>query len=146
MPGSFHRMSLLRFRSDNCPILVAVDILNEGVDVPNVNIICFGRVTHSRKIFVQQLGRDLRIDHENEKEKVVVLDFAADTRRLAAIENLDENVNRFGGDEEVKFQRNSIKFNDQRAKLLIREWIMDAASLETMNQESTLQFPNASEI
>ena len=37
------------------------DILNEGVDVPDVNIICFARVTHSRRIFVQQLGRGLRL-------------------------------------------------------------------------------------
>ena len=137
---SDRKMALIKFRSENCPILVAVDILNEGVDVPNVNIVCFARVTHSRKIFVQQLGRGLRI--ADGKNKVVVLDFAADTRRLAAISNLQGAIR--GGDplEEVNLERNNIQFSDQRAKALIDEWIMDAADLETKDQESTLQFPS----
>ena len=45
------------FRDGRIPMLTAVDIFNEGVDVPDVNILCFLRVTHSRRIFVQQLGR-----------------------------------------------------------------------------------------
>jgi superfamily II DNA or RNA helicase len=63
---------LLAFRSGNVPILTSVDILNEGVDVPDVNIICFARVTHSRRIFVQQLGRGLRL--REGKDYVTVLD------------------------------------------------------------------------
>ena len=39
-------------------------------------------VTHSRRIFVQQLGRGLRIAPG--KEKVIVLDFVSDIRRFAA--------------------------------------------------------------
>ena len=49
------------FRDGRVPIVATVDLLNEGVDVPDVNIICFLRVTHSRRIFVQQLGRGLRL-------------------------------------------------------------------------------------
>jgi superfamily II DNA or RNA helicase len=55
------QLRLMRFRNGETPIITAVDILNEGVDVPDVNIICFARVTHSRRIFVQQLGRGLRL-------------------------------------------------------------------------------------
>ena len=57
------------------PILTAVDLLNEGVDVPDVNILCFARVTHSRRIFVQQLGRGLRL--REGKSHVLVLDFVS---------------------------------------------------------------------
>src|SRR5699024_4695006 len=63
---------LLKFRSGSVPILTAVDILNEGVDVPDLNIIVFARVTHSRRIFVQQLGRGLRL--RPGKAQVEVLD------------------------------------------------------------------------
>ena len=42
-------------------VVCAVDIFNEGIDVPDVNILVFQRVTHSRRIFIQQLGRGLRI-------------------------------------------------------------------------------------
>ncbi|MBR2524766.1 MAG: DUF3427 domain-containing protein [Clostridiales bacterium] len=54
-------------------ILFTVDILNEGVDIPGVNMVLFLRPTDSQTIFIQQLGRGLR-KYEN-KEYVTVLDF-----------------------------------------------------------------------
>ena len=42
-------------------------MLNEGVDVPDIDIIAFMRVTHSRTYFLQQLGRGLRLKHDNKK-------------------------------------------------------------------------------
>lgn len=134
------RFSLLKFRGPSCPMLIAVDILNEGVDVPDVNVICFARVTHSRKIFVQQLGRGLRLAEG--KEKVTVLDFAADTRRLAAIHALQANIER-SNIEQLEVKNNTIIFSDQRAKSLIEEWIKDAANLEDLDSESRLQFPRS---
>lgn len=54
-------------------ILFAVDILNEGVDIPGVNMVLFLRPTESSTIFIQQLGRGLR-KCEN-KQYVTILDF-----------------------------------------------------------------------
>ena len=54
-------------------ILFAVDILNEGVDIPGVNMVLFLRPTESSTIFLQQLGRGLR-KYEN-KDYVTILDF-----------------------------------------------------------------------
>lgn len=54
-------------------ILFTVDILNEGVDIPGVNMVLFLRPTESSTIFIQQLGRGLR-KYEN-KSYVTVLDF-----------------------------------------------------------------------
>ncbi|MEO7841578.1 MAG: helicase-related protein [Anaerolineales bacterium] len=54
-------------------ILCAVDILNEGVDIPFVECLLFLRPTESKRIFYQQLGRGLRLSPG--KDKVVVLDF-----------------------------------------------------------------------
>lgn len=54
-------------------ILFTVDILNEGVDIPGVNMVLFLRPTESSTIFIQQLGRGLR-RYEN-KQYVTVLDF-----------------------------------------------------------------------
>ncbi|SCG06283.1 Helicase conserved C-terminal domain-containing protein [Streptomyces sp. Ncost-T6T-2b] len=131
----------MRFRSGQTPILTAVDILNEGVDVPDVNILCFARVTHSRRIFVQQLGRGLRL--RTGKTHVEVLDFVSDIRRVAAIMNIRQQV----AEDELEILRltqrgTSFEFADQRAESLMREWIKDAASLETALDESRLQFPN----
>ena len=54
-------------------ILCSVDILNEGVDIPGVNMVVFLRPTESSTIFIQQLGRGLR--KYGNKEFVTVLDF-----------------------------------------------------------------------
>ena len=62
-------------QSDNkeLEILFAVDILNEGVDIPGVNMVLFLRPTESSTIFIQQLGRGLR-KYPN-KNYVTILDF-----------------------------------------------------------------------
>lgn len=54
-------------------ILFAVDILNEGVDIPGVNMVLFLRPTESSTIFLQQLGRGLR--KYADKNYVTILDF-----------------------------------------------------------------------
>ena len=62
-------------QSDNkeLEILFAVDILNEGVDIPGVNMVLFLRPTESSTIFIQQLGRGLR--KFPNKSFVTILDF-----------------------------------------------------------------------
>lgn len=131
---------LLAFRVGEVPILTAIDILNEGVDVPDVNILCFARVTHSRRIFVQQLGRGLRL--REGKERVTVLDFVSDLRRIAAALKLKRALD---GDGEIetlaKITPSNIDFSDQKVATLMDEWIKDAASLETAYDEHRLQFP-----
>lgn len=54
-------------------IICAVDILNEGIDIPQVNMVLFLRPTESQTIFLQQLGRGLR--KYPGKDYVTVLDF-----------------------------------------------------------------------
>lgn len=53
--------------------IFVVDLYNEGVDIPEVNTILFLRPTESMTVFLQQLGRGLRLA-EN-KECLTVLDF-----------------------------------------------------------------------
>ena len=53
--------------------IFCVDIYNEGVDIPEVNTVLFLRPTESLTIFLQQLGRGLRLS--NGKECLTVLDF-----------------------------------------------------------------------
>ncbi len=59
--------------------IFVVDIYNEGVDIPEVNTILFLRPTESLTVFLQQLGRGLRLA-EN-KECLTVLDFIGQANR-----------------------------------------------------------------
>ncbi|MFF5925766.1 DEAD/DEAH box helicase [Streptomyces hydrogenans] len=140
LPKRERQNRLLAFRSGEVPILTSVDILNEGVDVPDVNILCFARVTHSRRIFVQQLGRGLRL--REGKDRVTVLDFVSDLRRIAAALKLQRSLEGDGEREILpRITPSRIDFNDQRVASFMDEWIKDAASLETAYDEHRLQFP-----
>lgn len=54
--------------------IFVVDLYNEGVDIPEINTILFLRPTESLTVFLQQLGRGLRLTDDPEKY-LTVLDF-----------------------------------------------------------------------
>jgi len=64
-----------RFADPTDPLewLFVADVLNEGVDIPAINSILFLRPTDSATIFIQQLGRGLRLHPECEVLTVVDL-------------------------------------------------------------------------
>jgi superfamily II DNA or RNA helicase len=68
------------FASGDFPVLLARDVLNEGIDIPDANILIFLRNTESPVVFLQQLGRGLR--KAEGKEKVIVLDFVNNVERF----------------------------------------------------------------
>ncbi|MBQ8760979.1 MAG: DUF3427 domain-containing protein [Bacteroidales bacterium] len=59
--------------------LCVVDIFNEGVDIPEVDTVLFLRPTESLTIFLQQLGRGLRLSAG--KTELTVLDFVAQANK-----------------------------------------------------------------
>lgn len=65
--------------------LFVVDIFNEGVDIPEIDTILFLRPTESLTVFLQQLGRGLRLA-EN-KDCLSVLDFVGNARPEYNFEN-----------------------------------------------------------
>ena len=54
-------------------VIFSVDLFNEGVDLPAIDTVLMLRPTESKILFLQQLGRGLRIAEG--KERLVVLDF-----------------------------------------------------------------------
>lgn len=131
------------FRLGRIKLITCVDVLNEGVDVPDVNVIGFLRVTHSRRIFVQQLGRGLRLAEG--KAKLHVLDFVTDIRRVAAALNLRRELENTELEklELTRAERSTISFSDATNGKLLDMWIRDAANLETAADEVRLEFPEA---
>ena len=140
---------LWEFSDGQVGILCAVDVLNEGVDVPDVNLLVFQRVTHSRRIFVQQLGRGLRL--ADGKEKVVVLDFVNDVRRFAEGLHLqgeiDEGGPRRGQPEQIAIG-SSVTFvkansEDVTGANFLREWLGDVEAVADAGEDvSILEFPD----
>ncbi|MGL5574872.1 MAG: DUF3427 domain-containing protein, partial [Sarcina sp.] len=63
----------LQDNNNELEVIFTVDLFNEGVDIPDINLVLMLRPTESSIIFIQQLGRGLR--KFEEKEFLTVLDF-----------------------------------------------------------------------
>ena len=131
------------FRNGRLKVLIAYDKLNEGVDVPNVDILCYGRVTHSRTIFLQQLGRGLRLKTDK-KRKLLVLDYVDDLRRIGAVQRIageiqDESNNDI---EVLKLDKGfQLSYNDKSTQNFIDLVEPDAIELdEEENEDRLIQF------
>ncbi len=67
-----------QFQKKQINYLFVVDIFNEGIDIPEIDTVLFLRPTESLTIFLQQLGRGLRLSEG--KDVLTVLDFVANSR------------------------------------------------------------------
>ena len=72
-PDEERKTAKQRLVAGSVRFIFVVDIYNEGVDIPEVNTVLFLRPTESLTVFLQQLGRGLRLAEE--KECLTVLDF-----------------------------------------------------------------------
>lgn len=72
-PDEERKEAKARLVKGDVRFIFVVDIYNEGVDIPEVNTVLFLRPTESLTVFLQQLGRGLRLSEE--KECLTVLDF-----------------------------------------------------------------------
>jgi superfamily II DNA or RNA helicase len=67
------RTSLLALKAREVNVVFTVDLFNEGIDVREIDTVLFLRPTESATVFLQQLGRGLRLG--DEKPCLTVLDF-----------------------------------------------------------------------
>ncbi|MEN8252171.1 MAG: integrase repeat-containing protein [Patescibacteria group bacterium] len=86
-----HNSKILQdFRDGNIQYILTVNKMNEGIDVPDAEVIVFLRCTDSKTIFYQQLGRGLR--KITNKERVDVLDFVSNCNRLEMVNELRQRI------------------------------------------------------
>ncbi len=78
-PRSARERILEELRMGRIQVIFTVDIFNEGIDIPELNLILMLRPTESSTIFIQQLGRGLR--KHKEKDFVTILDFIGNYRK-----------------------------------------------------------------
>lgn len=76
-------MKYLEDEEHELEMIFTVDVFNEGIDIPSINLVLMLRPTESPIIFVQQLGRGLR-KYEG-KEYLTVLDFIGNHSRAFMI-------------------------------------------------------------
>ncbi len=79
------------FREGNYRYILVRDLFNEGVDIPETNLLVFMRYTGSHTVWLQQLGRGLR--KTPNKDYVHVLDFVGSLERLNEVHQLTKRIN-----------------------------------------------------
>lgn len=92
MTDQERRENIRNFREGDYKYILVCDLFNEGIDIPETNLLVFMRYTGSRTIWLQQLGRGLR--KTPNKEYVHVLDFVGSLERLNEVKQLSRQVER----------------------------------------------------
>nr|WP_263429891.1 DEAD/DEAH box helicase family protein [Nannocystis pusilla] len=72
--------SLRRFAAGELAALTAVDLFNEGLDVPDIDAVLMLRPTESPVVFLQQIGRGLRLGRDRPKSHLTVVDIVGNHR------------------------------------------------------------------
>ena len=72
-----------KLKSGEIRVIFSVDMFNEGVDIPSVDMVMFLRPTESPIVFLQQLGRGLR--RSKGKEYLNVLDFIGNYEKAGRV-------------------------------------------------------------
>ncbi|WP_257231072.1 DUF3427 domain-containing protein [Streptomyces sp. UH6] len=84
-PPDERRKALADLRAGDLHVIFSVDLLNEGLDIPDVDTLLLLRPTSSATVFLQQLGRGLR--RSEGKAVLTVLDFIGQHRKEFRFEN-----------------------------------------------------------
>ncbi|MGL4731570.1 MAG: DEAD/DEAH box helicase family protein [Clostridium sp.] len=72
-----------KLKNGEIKVIFSVDMFNEGLDVPSIDLVMFLRPTQSPTVFLQQLGRGLR--KYKDKKYLNVLDFIGNYKKANLI-------------------------------------------------------------
>ena len=75
-----------------------------------------------------------------EKDKVLVLDFVSDLRRMAMVLELDKSVKSLQI-EKLGIGDRLVEFNDKSAGSFLKEWLLDQADLLEREGDAKLEIP-----
>lgn len=118
------------FRNNKINVAFTVDLFNEGVDFPNVQVLLFLRPTESKTVFIQQLGRGLRLAPG--KDRVRVLDFIGNYKRANLVRDyLAKRKNVVEVEDENGRKRRKVEYEYSTGC----EVVFDASVEEILNQQ-----------
>lgn len=70
------------FKNNRIKILINVDLIGEGFNVPSCDCVFLLRATQSLTLFIQQAGRALRVDPNNPSKRASIFDFVGNIYRF----------------------------------------------------------------
>lgn len=70
------------FKNDKIKIIINVDLVGEGFNVPSCDCVFLLRATQSLTLYIQQAGRALRADPQNPNKRASIFDFVGNIYRF----------------------------------------------------------------
>ncbi len=147
MSNQERRENIRNFREGDYKYILVCDLFNEGIDIPETNVLIFMRYTGSQTIWLQQLGRGLR--KTPNKEYVHVLDFVGSLDRLNEVRELSRAIERRPIDRENLIDDDNIsvdpvfhdssievKYSAEAAKVLA---LIEGMSMQLNSREVLLE-------
>lgn len=111
------------FRNNEYAVAFTVDMFNEGVDIPNIQSLLFLRPTESKTVFLQQIGRGLRLS--TNKEKIIILDFIGNYKRANLIRQyLSKDIKEKTKDGTNAFEKFEYEYNP-RCKVMFDDEVQE---------------------
>ena len=136
------REQMDRFEDDTdgkgVKLMFSVDMLNEGIHVPNVNAVLMLRTTSSRIIYMQQMGRCLTAANT---QKPLVLDMVDNITTTTAIKGLLEEFDAIEIPQAEREGREPRKFEVKDYTLGVRD-LIEKLVQDTYALEERLQIVN----
>ncbi|GAW06115.1 P-loop containing nucleoside triphosphate hydrolase protein [Lentinula edodes] len=84
-PIAERKALIASFKAGQFPVLVNCAILTEGADIPNIDCVVVARPTRSRNVFVQMIGRGMRLSPDTGKKDCRIIDFVDSANRVSGI-------------------------------------------------------------
>ncbi|KAJ8297364.1 putative ATP-dependent helicase IRC3 [Rhodotorula toruloides] len=69
------------FRAGEYPVLINYGILTEGADFPEIDCVLLARPTKSQNLFLQMIGRGLRLSPHTDKKDCLIIDLLGSAER-----------------------------------------------------------------
>ena len=132
LPTWEKKQTLDKFRKGDIQTLLTIDMFNEGIDVPEINQVVFLRVTQSKTIFLQQLGRGLR--KSAGKDKVQVLDFVANADKLTMLDRFYKRIKQYTPGHPVRPDIFTINIGDTNFSETVRDVLEVISDIETRHR------------
>ena len=128
------------YKSGKHKIIVAVNQLNEGIDLPDTNTVVFWRHTESEDLYAQQFGRPLR---GGPNKKILYLDYTGSYTNFAKIHHMSNEIETIV--KESRQKKESRELDDEESILRIPDEIEsslgDTHEITQPTQESQKRNP-----
>lgn len=142
LPDGEQRSQMRQFESDSgegLRLMLSVNMLNEGIHVPNVNAVLMLRTTSSRIIYMQQMGRCLTTANT---AKPLVLDMVDNITTTTAIKDLQDDFDAIEIPQAEREGREPRRFEVKDYTLGVRQMI-DKLVPEAYTADDRLRFVGA---